>query len=117
MNQVYVVLFKIDGINSTRVFSDIDKASAFIKTIDGYKTVFIETIDRGMNEIDNKCDNAVGCCQGYCGLCKDFPTAKDRKNCLAYKEKAKLVRRSMYEAKKKANKVGGDDGRRDHYNR
>lgn len=49
-------------------------------------------------------------CHNYCGSCEEFPRAKDRKNCPTYKAKAKIVRHSIYEAKKKANKVGGDDG-------
>lgn len=43
---IYVVLFKIDGVDTVRVFSEIDKAQAFCRTINGYKTMFIETLDR-----------------------------------------------------------------------
>ncbi len=43
---VYVVLFKIDGIDSVRVFTTIDKAQKFCMTINGYKTMFAETLDR-----------------------------------------------------------------------
>lgn len=55
MNRVYVLLFKIDGIDSVRVFSSSKKAFAFSKAINEPnkipQEVFIETIDRGMNEI------------------------------------------------------------------
>ena len=51
MSRVYVLLFKIDGIDSVRVFTSSKKAFAFYKAISRPSKVFIETIDRGMNEI------------------------------------------------------------------
>lgn len=46
MKEVFVVLFKVDGVDTIRVFSTIDKALEFCRSINSYKTMFIETIDR-----------------------------------------------------------------------
>lgn len=46
MKEVFVVLFKIDDVDTIRVFSTIDKALEFCRSINSYKTMFVETIDR-----------------------------------------------------------------------
>jgi hypothetical protein len=76
MNRVYVLLFKIDGIDSVRVFSSSKKAFAFYKVISGPSKVFIETIDRGMNEI--KETTAAEINQMKCPKCGKGMTPCDR---------------------------------------
>jgi len=50
MVEMCIVLFKIDGIDTVRVFSNIDLATKYCRTIDGNKTLFVETVDRYTEE-------------------------------------------------------------------